>query len=84
MKLLHDRIGVSSSIRQTLLSAGLGLTNALPPKFSLAEPTNKKLRLAFIGVGGRGGANLKTMTKDPDVEVVALCDVQSPQSRYGS
>ncbi len=36
---------------------------------------NKKLRLAFIGVGGRGRANLNTIARDPDVEVVALCDV---------
>ena len=37
----------------------------------------KRLRVAFIGVGGRGGANLQTIGKLPDVEVVALCDVDS-------
>ncbi len=37
--------------------------------------TGDKLRLAFIGVGGRGGANLSTMAKDTQVQVVALCDV---------
>jgi len=35
----------------------------------------EKLNVAFIGVGGRGGANLKAVTADPDVNVVALCDV---------
>ena len=37
------------------------------------------LRLAFIGVGGRGHANLRTMTgqKQVDVRVVAMCDVNS-------
>jgi predicted dehydrogenase len=34
-----------------------------------------KMRTAFIGVGGRGGANLSAIGKDPLVEVVALCDV---------
>lgn len=34
-----------------------------------------KLRVAFIGVGGRGGSNLGTIAKDPDVEVAYLCDV---------
>jgi predicted dehydrogenase len=35
------------------------------------------LQLAFIGCGGRGGANLQTMTSQKlvDVHVVALCDV---------
>ncbi|MFN3160823.1 MAG: Gfo/Idh/MocA family protein [Rubinisphaera brasiliensis] len=35
----------------------------------------EKLNVAFIAVGGRGGANLKAVTADPDVNVVALCDV---------
>ncbi|MGC1274339.1 MAG: Gfo/Idh/MocA family oxidoreductase [Planctomycetaceae bacterium] len=35
---------------------------------------NDKLRLAFIGVGGRGGANLNELASHGD-EVVALCDV---------
>lgn len=39
-----------------------------------AAPVSK-LRVAFIGVGGRGGANLNAVAKDPDVQVVALCDV---------
>ncbi|MFO0940194.1 MAG: Gfo/Idh/MocA family oxidoreductase [Pirellulales bacterium] len=34
----------------------------------------KKLRIAFIGVGGRGGGNLQSVAQDKDVEVVALCD----------
>ncbi|MCG6155036.1 Gfo/Idh/MocA family protein [Rubinisphaera margarita] len=35
----------------------------------------EKLNVAFIAVGGRGGRNLKEVTADPDVNVVALCDV---------
>ncbi len=35
----------------------------------------RTLRVAFIGVGGRGGANLGVIAKQPDVQVVALCDV---------
>ena len=35
----------------------------------------RTLRVAFIGVGGRGGANLGVISKQPDVQVVALCDV---------
>ncbi len=36
---------------------------------------SRRLRIAFIGVGGRGGSNLRTIARDPDVQVVALCDV---------
>ena len=36
---------------------------------------NDKLNLAFIGVGGRGGSNLKDLTKDGSVNVVSICDV---------
>jgi predicted dehydrogenase len=38
---------------------------------------NDRLQLAFIGTGGRGGANLGSLTRDGDVDVVALCDVNS-------
>ncbi len=40
-----------------------------------ARGANTKLRTAFIGVGGRGGGNLQSVAADPEVEVVALCDV---------
>jgi predicted dehydrogenase len=38
---------------------------------------NDKLRLAGIGVGGMGGADLASLSSHPNVEVVALCDVDS-------
>lgn len=48
-----------------------------------ASPSSK-LRVAFIGVGGRGGSNLRTIAKDPDVEVVALCDVDARKVQAAS
>lgn len=42
------------------------------------EPSpNDKMDVAFIGTGGRGGANLRTITGTGQVNVVALCDVNS-------
>ena len=38
---------------------------------------NDKLRLAGIGVGGMGGADLAALSSHPKVEVVALCDVDA-------
>ena len=36
-----------------------------------------KLRTAHIGVGGMGGADLKSIASHPDVVVVGLCDVDA-------
>lgn len=42
---------------------------------SVHASPKSQLRIAFIGVGGRGGSNLRTIAKDGDVVVAALCDV---------
>ncbi len=64
------RFLAQSSLAGTAL---LGFPNIV----SSASP-GKRINLAFIGVGGRGGANLKELTKEPDlVNVVALCDVNA-------
>lgn len=38
---------------------------------------NKKLRTAHIGVGNMGYSDLKAIASHPNVEVVALCDVDA-------
>ncbi|MCA9178501.1 MAG: Gfo/Idh/MocA family oxidoreductase [Planctomycetales bacterium] len=38
---------------------------------------NDKIKLAFIGVGGRGGGNLRTLEKTGQIDVVAICDVNA-------
>ena len=45
------------------------------PAIVRSQSPASALRIAYIGVGGRGGANLKETTKDAAVSVVALCDV---------
>jgi len=47
------------------------------PAILRARALNERLNLAFIGVGGRGGANLRTMTSGGMDNVVALCDVNA-------
>jgi len=72
---------MSSSSRRRFLaqSAALATAAVLPaPAILRAQNTSSRINLAFIGSGGRGGANLREMTR-PDskveVNVVALCDV---------
>lgn len=42
-----------------------------------AMQPNDRMKVAFIGVGGRGGSNLQTLAKTGQVDVAALCDVDS-------
>ena len=59
----------------TIATATLATTAGLMVHSSARANANRKLRVAFIGVGGRGGGNLNSVASDPEVEVVALCDV---------
>jgi predicted dehydrogenase len=60
-------------LAQSALAAGSlpALGSALRRPFG----ANDRLRAAVIGVKGRGGAHMGYLMKNPDVEIVALCDV---------
>lgn len=59
-------------IKQSSIAAmGLGF---LPP-FAKKVVASDRLRMAIIGVGGMGNNHLKWFAALPEVEVVALCDV---------
>jgi predicted dehydrogenase len=55
-------------------AATLGAATFAAPAI-LKGAKNETLNVAFIGVGGRGGANLRTITTTRKVNVVAICDV---------
>src|SRR5256885_1680910 len=48
------------------------IASGTAPAFLRAASPNEKLNLAIIGCGGRGGANLKSVSSE---NIVALCDV---------
>ena len=48
---------------------------ALPVKDLLANYTNDKVRIALLGTGLRGQDHLDQLFRKPDVDVVAICDV---------
>jgi hypothetical protein len=60
--------------RRQFLASSSALALATATRVSRAA-ANDRLRVAFIGTGGRGGGNLATITKTGKVDVVALCDV---------
>jgi predicted dehydrogenase len=59
-------------IKQSSMGA-LGLS--ILPQFSKSIAPSDKLRVAHIGVGGMGTAHLNWFAELPEVDVVAICDV---------
>ena len=45
--------------------------------FGRTHAPSARLRLAGIGIGGMGAADLSSLSSHPNVDVVALCDVDS-------
>ena len=60
-------------VKTTALAAGYA---ALPLKARAVAPSDR-LRTAHIGVGGMGGADLRSVASHPAVQVVGLCDVDA-------
>ncbi|HUY32000.1 MAG TPA: Gfo/Idh/MocA family oxidoreductase [Pirellulales bacterium] len=58
-----------------LTASGLGL--AQPRKASAARSANEKLVIGLVGCGYMGRANLRDFLRVPEVEVAAVCDVDS-------
>ncbi len=66
----------SFSRRRFIKTAGIGAAGfaILPSLYSKAAPSDK-LRVAHIGLGGMGNAHMKWFANIPEVDIVALCDV---------
>ena len=66
--------------QSTLTSAAFAMsTNAFSSILDAsAMGSNQKIRMGFIGLGNRGTQLLNWFMENPDVEVVALCDVYQP------
>ena len=63
-------------VRNSVAGASVAASISLAPTQSLAA-ANDRLRVAFIGVGGRGGSNLKTMAATGKIDVAAICDIDT-------
>ena len=62
--------------RRTLLKQGAGLLAApwILPRIGL-KAASERITVASIGVGIMGNGNLRRMVSNPDLQVVAVCDV---------
>ena len=64
--------------KSALASFGVTLLPSLlraSPFDRLRTPPSDRLRIAHIGLGGMGNQHMKWFAALPDVEIVALCDV---------
>lgn len=69
--------------RTFLRNSSLGLASiAILPGLQGKSPASDRLRVAHIGLGGMGNAHMRWFANLPEVEVVALCDVD--QTHLGS
>ena len=63
------------SFIQASTAAGVGFS--MMPFNILKEKDDRKVKLGFIGVGSRGTGHLRGILNRTDVEVPALCDIDS-------
>src|SRR5438874_4694979 len=68
----YETVMNSAPISRRRFIAGV-LASATAPAFLRAASPNEKLNLAVIACGGRGAANLKSVSSE---NIVALCDVE--------
>ena len=78
---MHTR---TSTRRRFLQHAGLSAASALTAaSWSRVLGANETLRLASVGVGGKGWDDLTRVSASPHVRVVALCDTDESEPFLG-
>ncbi len=79
------RIGSALSRRSFLKSAATaGLLAAPLSRIAGAASPNGKIQHASIGIGGMGGSDLNQIGSHPNVEIVAICDVDTRRMANGA
>src|SRR3954452_4493619 len=74
----NDRHGVTAPTRRAFLAgtATLATTALLDSKvWSGARAANDRIRVAVMGVRGRGRSHVAALLAQPDAEIAYLCDV---------
>lgn len=67
-------------LQQTALAGAATLTAS---SWARVAGANERLRLAAVGVGGKGWSDLTSVAASPQVDVVALCDVDATLNHLG-
>ncbi|MGH9340934.1 MAG: Gfo/Idh/MocA family protein [Acidobacteriota bacterium] len=70
------RIGRRNFLKESVAAAGAGLGLGAAAPALLARPDiNDTVRMAVVGIRGRGRSHISNFAGRPKVEIVALCDV---------
>lgn len=75
--MLNRRDFVENSILAALASLATGkIARAVDEPATLPKPVgpNEKIRVAVIGCNGMGGSHIREWLRNPDVDLVAICD----------
>ena len=75
------RTRVSNITRRHLLAGSATAFAASAPAILRGRNLNDKLNIAIIGCGGRGASNLRSVESE---NIVALCDVNETNLRFGA
>ena len=71
------------SFVKTASLAGAAIT--LPAlQYTRVFGANRRLGIASIGTGGKGFSDLNGVAASPEVEVIALCDIDSSKNHLGT
>jgi predicted dehydrogenase len=71
------------SRRRFLHQTGVAATTLTAASWSRVYGANEKLRLASVGVGGKGWEDLTRVAASPHVSVAAVCDVDETEQHLG-
>lgn len=72
--------------RTALAAAGVSAPTILPARAlgrGGAVAPSERIVLGCIGMGGRGTQNMRNFLAEPDVQLVAICDVEQSDGRHG-
>jgi predicted dehydrogenase len=72
-------------LKQSIVGSATILTSPffVPSTVFGSNAPSNRINMGFIGVGGMGTNNLRGFINNPDVQVIAVCDVVTASDQYG-
>jgi predicted dehydrogenase len=78
---MHQRLSRRQFLQQASAASGVAALSAL--SWSRAFGASDRLRVASVGVGGKGWSDVTSVAASPRVEIIALCDVDESKQHLG-
>src|SRR4051812_16787547 len=69
--------------RRRFLAGTVGVAALSAGSWSRVLGAGEKLRVAVVGVGGKGWSDLTSVAASPHVDIVALCDIDESEKFMG-